>query len=525
VGASELPGNRATDSVVLVRLRITRRVLALAALFSWGCGGGGSPTGGFANGGTGATGGSGSGGRSGSAGEPPLGCDPTTHCEDFVCGVHTVAACGEVDCGPCRFRGDELGFGDVTAAPDGSIHLATFHPSMRTLVHTELTPDGMLTEAVAPSVLGDAATIAVAPDGTVHIAFIASQVIHAVKGPSDASFTTAVAAETGEAVTVVVDAAGDPHLLVTGEHPQTRQRQILHVTESSGTYVGEPIAGVVPIGNPEAARGADGSIALVVRSELQELAVFELVNGAFERDTFVPALDDQPAEWSIAVTSKGPEVAVLLGNYTLVTGSALVRLSRTGGNWTVTPMGDGAQVTHGLAMAAGPSDGLHLGYYARREDGLFYTRPGSPRRLNVRPQCDEGEVRIAVDAADQPHLLYSCDSGTRYLTPLERYTDEYLALCSAGAELICDRACTCGAPDCCYNDGDPDGSNGCFFGPGGAAHDLCVADMKNGLCADLTADPSALFACKPVLDATAAACFDDGYTIPEACYALLQSNY
>jgi hypothetical protein len=216
-------------------------------------------------------------------------------------------------------------------------------------------------------------------------------------------------------------------------------------------------------------------------------------------------------------------LVLLLGNYTLVTGSKLVELSRTGGTWTVAPVAS-AQVTHGLAAASGPNDAVHLAYYARREDGLFYTRPGSPRRLNVSPGCDEGEIRMAIDADDQPHLLYACDSSSRYLAPLERYSDEYLAACSAGAEVICDRACTCGAPDCCYNDGQPDSSSGCFFGPGGAGHDLCVADMRNGLCADLTADPELMLACKPVLDADSPQCFDSGYTIPETCYALMQTN-
>lgn len=438
--------------------------------------------------------------------------------------MHAVAACGEVDCGPCRFRGEDVGFGDITAAPDGSIHLATFHPTARTLVHARLGAGTLLWEAVAPDVPEDSASIAVAADGTVHIAYVATQVMHAVRGPSDASFTTFVAAEAGEAVSVVLDAADAPHLLVTGEDPQTRQRQLLHVTESGGTYTGTPVGGVVPIGNAAVARGRDGAVVAVVRSELREVALLELLDGTFVRDTTVPVLDDQPAEWAVAVTSKGPVVALLLGNYTLVTGSSFVKLSREGGSWSVEPLAD-AQVTQGIALAGGPGDALHLGYYARREDGLFYTRPDSPRRLNVRPQCAEGEIRLAIDQDDQPHLLYRCDSGTQYIAPVERYSDEYLAACSEAAELICDRACSCGEPDCCYNDGDADGSNGCFFGPGGQGKALCVVDMKNGLCSDLTADPAAMLACQPLLQAPAAACFDNGYPIPDACYSLIQSNH
>jgi hypothetical protein len=495
------------------------RVFAFVTLVLWGCGGGGGTGGG--SGGTG-TGGSGTGGSGGSAGEPALGCSPASHCGNFVCGVHAVASCGEVDCGPCRFRGAEVGFGDITAAPDRSIHLATLDPVARALVYSLVAPAGLQTLAITTDATAEAPSIAVAADGTVHVAYLATQVMHAVKRPGDTSFTVNVAVDAGEAVSVVLDAMDAPHFIVAGEHEQTRQRQLLHVTEDDGTYTGAPISDLVPIGNAAVARGEDGSVVVVVRAELRDLAVLELVNGRFERDTTVPTLDDQPAEWSVAVGTDGPRIAVLLGNYTLVTGSSLVELSRRNDTWTVEPLAD-AQVTHGLAFAAGPGAAVHLAYFARRTDGLFYTRPGSSRRLNVSPGCDDGEVRVAIDGDDQPHLLYSCDS-THYLAPVERYSDEYVATCSAAAELICERACNCGAPDCCYGNGEPGGSNGCFFGPGNAGHDLCVEDMRNGLCSDLTADPALVLGCKPVLDVDAAMCLDNGYTIPEACFSLIEAN-
>ncbi len=505
-----------------MRSLTARRVLGLVALLLWGCGGDAAGNG-FGSGGSGA-GGSGGGGTGGTGGEPPLGCSSATYCGGFVCGVHAVAACGEVDCGPCHFRGANAGLGDITAAPDRSIHLATFDQQSRSLVYSRVGSAGLETETIAADVSGEAASIAVAGDGTVHVAYVATEVMHAVKRPGDPAFTSSVAAAAGEAVSVVVDAAGEPHLIVTGEDPQTRQRRLLHVTLMGDTYVGTSIDGVVPVGNASVARGEDGSIVVAVRSELRELAVLELVDGAFVRDSSVPMLDDQPAEWSATVTADGIRIAVLLGNYTLITGSSLVELSRRSGAWSVTPLGAG-QVTHGITMANGPNDAAHLAYYAYREDGLFYTRPGSPRRLNVRPQCEEGDVRLAVDADDQPHLLYNCGSGAGYMAPVERYSDEYLAACNAGAKLICDRACSCGSPDCCYNNGQPDGSNGCTFGPGGAGKQLCIADMTNGLCGDLTDDPATLLACKPILDADAAACFENAYTIPEACFTLIESNY
>jgi hypothetical protein len=263
-----------------------------------------------------------------------------------------------------------------------------------------------------------------------------------------------------------------------------------------------------------------------VRSDLQELAVFELTDGEMVRDPSVPTLSDQPAQWSAVITSDGTiEVAAVLGHYTLRTGSHLVQLERSAGNWSEHLMDSrDPQVTFGMSMASGPSDSLHVAYFAYRA-GFLYTRAGSTRRLSVEPECDEGEVRIAIDVDDQPHLLYDCDyASPSYLAPIERYGADYVDACSAGARLICDRACSCGEPDCCYNDGTPDGSNGCYFGPGSADHDLCAAEMLVGLCSDLTADPAAMLACKPILDASTPECIDMGYAIPGECWELIQTN-
>jgi len=475
-------------------------------------------------GGGGAGGASGSGG---SGGEPPLGCSSTTYCggDGFVCGVHAVAACGEVDCGPCRFRGEDVGFGDITTAPDGSVHLALAGASPGEVLYARVGSAGLEPETVATDRTAESVALAVAEDGTVHVVYIAAQVMHASKAPGASTWDVSAAADAGESVAVAVDGAGTPHILVVGEDPQTRQRQVAHVTRDGTNSTITPLDGVVPVGGVAMARGADGTIVVVSRTGLQELAVLELSDGAFVRDTGVPAMPDQPAEWSAAVGSDGTvHVVSLLGNYTLRTGSRLVELTRSGGAWTLDELASG-EVTHGTALAGGPDDGLHLLYFARDDDGLFYTRPGSPRRLNVDPACEDGEVRVAVDGDDQPHVLYRCDSqGSRYLAPIERFGDDYIEACQSGASLICNRACDCGAPDCCYNDGVPDGSNGCFFGPGTAGHDLCVADMMIGLCSDLTADPAALLACRPTLESTTPECVDAGYAIPPLCFQLIQAN-
>jgi hypothetical protein len=509
--------------------RLASCLWALAVVGVAGCVGGSDgdrPDGGGA-GGVGGT--SGVGGTGGGSGDAGLGCDSAEHCggAGFVCGVHAVASCGEVDCGPCRFRADDIGWGDITAASDRSIHLAFFSPSGAGLVYARVGASGLEQETISTTTSGESVAIAVADDGTIHVAFIDTQVMHAAKSPG-ASWNVQVAAEAGEGVALAVDAAGTVHILVTGEHPQTRQRQVTHVTYDGTMYTATPIEGVIPVGNAAVGRGADGAVVIAVRTDVLELAVLELMDGVFVRDTTVPALEDQPAEWSVVVGSDGTiNVVALLGNYTLRTGSQLVMMTRTSGTWSVAPLGpDQPQVTHGIGAAGGPMDTLHVAYYARNADGLFYTRPDSTQRLNVHPQCDDGEVRLAIDADDQPHLLFRCDSGgVTYMAPIERYADSYLDACDVGAELICDRACDCGAPDCCYGDGTADGSGGCKFGPGDTAHTLCVNDMKIGLCGDLAADPAVLLACTPMLDAIAPMCVENSYAIPDACWQLIASSF
>lgn len=320
-------------------------------------------------------------------------------------------------------------------------------------------------------------------------------------------------------------------MALTGDNPQTYQRQVLHVTRSGTTYTATPLDGVMAIGPAVLGRGAYGAIVLAVRNDLRELAVAELNDGVFVRDDTVPMLDDQPAEWSVTVGPGGTiRVLALLGNYTLRTGSQLVGLKRQAGTWSVAPI-EGVQgsVTRGIVSASGPLDAQHIAYFARRTDGLFYTRPGSSIRLNTEPGCDEGNVRMAIDADDQPHLLYDCDGGggrSRYIAPVARYSDAYGAACQQGADTICDRACACGSPDCCYNDGSSDGSNGCTFGPGGTARDLCVTKFLVRLCGDLTAQEAPVRDdCMPALDTTDPVCLDNGYTIPDACWPIIQSNF
>lgn len=457
-----------------------------------------------------------------------LGCDSATYCggSGFTCGIHAVGNCGEVDCGPCRFHGQDVGWGDIVAAPDGSIHLVFFDGETSELVYARVTDEGLERETIAQDVRGETAAIAIGEDNAPHVVFVAEQVMYAHK-TSDAAWAIDMIAESATNVALALDGEATVHMVLTSEHPQTHQPQLIHVVPSGSTFTSTPIEELTPIGAPALGRSASGEIVVATRSGIYEMAVLELKDGAFVRDPDVPMLDDQPAEWSLVVTSGGVlHVLALLGNYTLRTGSQLVALSRESGQWSVEPVGGSAQVTRGLVWANGgaSADHLHMLYFAYREDGLFYTRPASSRRLNIEPACDEGDVRLAVDAADQPHILYRCSvRGPRYLAPAARYTDEYVQACNSGAQQICDRACECGAPDCCYGAAGSDSGN-CTFGPGGAGKDLCLADALVGLCGDLTADPEAMLACRPLL-AQEAECSGTKVVVPEQCWALLSSGY
>jgi len=492
-------------------------IVVLAA----GCGnepsGGGGGTGGFA----------GSGGGGGTAGVM-LGCNPATYCGDsgFLCGVHAVSACGEVDCGACRYVGAQgSGFGDITAAADGSIHVVLADTGV--ITYGRASESGLDEVEVATDGAGDSAGIAVAADGTVHIAYHSSSgTAHAKRLPGSASWAVNPAGEGGESLSIAVDAAGNAHIVVVGEDPVTRGMRLLHITESGGTYTEETVPDAMPIGPASLGRGADGSIVLVSRVGIMDLAVFDLEDGSFVRDTAFPTLDDQPAESSVAVASDGTvEVLALLGNYTLLSGSKLVRLTRGGSAWTERPAAEGVRPTHGIALGTGIGDALHLAYFAYSEDGFFYTRPGSPVRMAIDPDCDDGDVRIAVDAADQPHLLYRCDSDpTNYLAPVTRYSDEYVAACNDAARAICDRACVCGSPDCCY--GAAVGTNGaCYFGPNNEGHDLCVQEVLFELCGDRTRDEAAMLACKPALEAPADMCVDTHYPVPQVCLDVMNPSF
>lgn len=494
-------------------------------------GGGSSGSSGGSGGSAGSSGSSGSGGTSGSGGS--LGCSSAAHCGGggFVCGVHSVASCGEVDCGACRFRADGVGTGDITAAPDRSIHLAYVEPSDRQLLYAVPRAEGLETEAIVTEVRVSEVAIAVASDGAVHVVYVddSDQVMHAVRPAAASPWEVALADMNGEEVDVALDADDAVHILVTGEDPVTRARQVRHITRDGSTYTATALDLGMAIGKAVVGRGENGAIALVVRSDLMELAAFDLVDGVFVRDTSLPELDDQPAEWSVTVGIEGRlRILALLGNYTLRTGSQLVLATREAGTWNVEAAGGvAAQVTRGIGLASGPLETQHVAYYARRADGLFYTRPGSTVRLNVDPECDEGDVRMAIDANDQPHILHVCDSGTpQYIAPIARYSEDYIAACEQGANLICDRACDCGAPDCCYNDGTADGSNGCTFGPGGVGRDICVADFKVRLCGRLSVDEAPLLdACKPALESTAPMCLGVGYSVPDACWPVINASY
>lgn len=461
-----------------------------------------------------------------------LGCDPDIHCggDGFLCGVHAVDECGEVDCGSCRYRAEDVGLGSITAARDRTIHLAFYDEAAGEVVYARVGATGLERETIQAATGVVSIDVAVADDGTVHVVFAAEQVSHAVRSEGGTWNVATVAEVEAEHALVAVDGAGAPHIFFVTLHPTTRTPQLVHAALDGTGYSSTPLEGIHAVGAPALARGDDGSITVVVRDNISAVAVLDLVDGALVRDEAAPDIPEQPATLSAAVTSDGTlHVALVSGHFTLRPGSRLERLVRSGGTWIRETLVDAsASVTQDIALAPGPTDGLHLFYFSFRSEALVYTRPGSPRSLLLRQDCEEGSVDVAIDGDDQPHVIFGCDRsvsrGMLYMAPLERYPTEYLDACQTGADLICDRACECGAPDCCYSAPGSTESGGCTSGPGDADRQICVSDRLRELCGDLTDDTAMMLECRAVLETTAIMCVDASYSIPSSCWELMASN-
>lgn len=472
------------------------------------------------------------------------GCGPAAHCgaAGFLCGVHAVPSCGEIDCGDCRYRAETTGDGDITAAPDGQIHLA-YLSDPQTLTYARVVGATLVPELVASMNAADGAggkpSIAVAPDGTVHIVWTflplrsgEPAIWHAVKPPGQPTWEVRTVGQ-GTAAVVETDAVGQPHIVLRATGGSGRPEELRHATVGAAGYAVVSLAGAAPASDPASARGADGAIVVAylgTTTSGKMLQLLELVDGSFQRDSTVPELAASPAEVSAAITTDGTvHLAAVTGQYTLRTGSELVRLARSGGSWTaetlVPTQPRYGRVTHDIALADGPQARLHLLFYSYKPTGLFATRPGSARELNLAPSCDSGTVRAAIDKFDQPHILMACNSKAgRYLTPVARFPDEYFVACDRGASLICGVACPCSAGDaCCYRP-DPQiaDASSCIF-TGAMGDDYCLASVRHDLCSEVTADPADLFACVAELEASGPQCIDGFAQVPARCIELMRS--
>jgi hypothetical protein len=421
----------------------------------------------------------------------------------------------------------------LTAAPDRSIHLAFFVTSPGPeLYYARETGTALTEEPVGAGLSGTFPSIAVAGDSTVHIAFVDDGGVawHATRAPGSGAWEVSMVTTDAARAFVGVDAAGAPHLVVATEDPTLHTRALVHATRAGASYALETIEGVAPVADALAfAASPEGAIALVARVGVSDLALLELRDGRFVRDATVPALADQPGSLALTVAPDGRlAVAVVTGHYTLLTGSAVVLLSREGGTWTTETLERPTawQPTQDLAIAAGPTGSLHLFFFSYGAEALLYTRAGSVVDLRLVPDCEEGTVLAAVDRDDQPHVLYACDRGDAqyYLAPLERYPDAYVEACVAGPDLLCDRACECGGSECCYSDGTTD-SGGCNFGPGDAGHDICASNWQRFLCGDVTRDTAPMMTCLADLEASGAMCLESHYVVPASCYELRRMSF
>lgn len=450
-----------------------------------------------------------------------LGCESSIYCGEsgFMCGVHTVAACGEVDCGACRYEQVTAVGGKLVSGPGGRVHLLRVHEG--SVEYADVTAPGWQAEVVGDGLTGERLSMAVGADGTVNVVMFSDGIQHGTKAPGGDWRFHQVTADEGTPA-IALDGQGQAQILVWAENSQTRANELRrYINTGEGIYETFLVEGFRPYSAPVVAQAGDGSFSVGFLNDPSGVEVFDFVNGALVQDESFPDLGRLIGGISMARQDGKLKVLVLTGERTLRTGSQLTLWTREGGAWSSEEITTGT--SRDLAVAFGPRGEVHLAYHAR--NGVRYTRPGSTQSLTLRPECEEGTLSMAVDGHDQAHVLVACDRGQEplYMRPVERYSDAYLAGCELSAELICAQACECGSPDCCYGAED-DGFNGCKFGPGDSGRQLCVADFRQWLCGNLTVESAPLIACADALESEALSCMAGRAVVPTICADVVRLN-
>ena len=440
----------------------------------------------------------------------PLNCDPADHCgsSGFLCGVHQVASCGEVDCGACRYQNMELNeVADIALDPQRGVHVA--YGSGNTARYLTWVDGAVVEEEIGISISVDEISLAVGADA-VHVAYgDLSDRVHYSTRDAMGIWSHINTDLRLEAPRIVLDRNDQP--MVIGMHHifRTPHRVDFDAEPPELVDLGlDPV--VVP---PTLLRAPDGDVVLVYVSSGQ-LRVYEQSGSTFALDENPPGLGPQSGFIGAAFDSSGRlHVLALVGDYTLRTGSELRYLVRDDTGWTNEVLYEA--IDDGIDLAVGPSDEVHLLYHVpgATRDGTYYSRPGSSVSLNIDPHNDSGRVKMVVDADDQPHMLLR---GS-YWAALARYPDAYITACADAPDVICERSCMCGdGGDCCWREDEMAGgseSNGCTFGPSMAGMTLCQGDFARQLCGDLTAAPDLVMTCLSELSADSPICVENAYVV------------
>ncbi len=448
-------------------------------------------------------------------------CDPATHCtgDRFICGRHDIPECGSVDCGECQYVRVEAGAGDVVADVNRAIHVA--YQADGAIWYSPSDSAALAPEQVSEMGAGNPPVLHVAADGSIHVVWGDTMAFYATRGPEDTTWTTFELGSIGDypEFGITSDAEGAIHVVFVGEDSTTRAKELFHSTRTTGDFATQSVdlgAGIASY--PMAlARSESGAITVAVRTH-STVTILDLIDGQFAVDETAPAFRDVPradfiAGLSAAYTSDGVYHLVgQTGDRTLRSGAHGHYLKRANAAWELLEY----PAFEGLEIAAGPEQQLH-----RVTQGPTYSRflENDDLYLGSEDRCGDGHLRMAIDANDQPHIIYSDLCANAYMTPIAKYPTNFHEDCEAAINVLCGQACSCGGEDCCFK--TEGGSRSICNG----SEQGCQERYRRSSCTDRAADPLLLADCMSVIEApsmcTEASADPPHWLMAQACFRML----
>jgi hypothetical protein len=404
-------------------------------------------------------------------------------CTAQACG-YTIDDCGDrVACPGCRYTTDLVtASGTSISLPSGNAAFMTYDTTLvvrdangwspapitgapDAVVDFELAPDGtpwVLTASGGSSslhagrlVAGDwvfdqvsasarAGRLAIAPDGTVHVAHITSGT-GLVRSTYDGTWTSAVVrpftTNQSDHVDIAIGGASEPWI---AWHDRNAEQLIL------STPAGDQIV------DPMWRSGDDNQIELAVDSVGRP-------HVAYRRD------------WAL---DRG-----------------LMHAVGQNGTWTVVRLFDGEFNDDGdLALATGPTGEVTI-VAIQEEWGIQVVdhRDGRYYIQSIGEACDGGSLDAGY-ADGRLHVARSCSTFGDVVmlqptAPLVHFPDDHAAACDTIASTLCTAACGC-CSSCCFE------TSACY-----SPQPNCERYAITQVCADATQDPAIVFACRDGLGA------------------------